>query len=105
MKPNVLYLTCASSEEADHIAKVLLEKRLIICAKRTAVTSQYLWKRKIEKAQEVLLIMDSIEENFENIEKEIKKLHSYKTFVLYSHPVKTTTAVNQWIKDELKSLR
>ncbi len=103
MKMNVLLLTCANKEEADKIAKTLLEKKLIVCVKKSPVSSSFLWKNKIQSSEEILLIMDSIVENFERINSEVKKLHSYKTFVLTSLLVsQTTQGVQDWAKDELK---
>lgn len=60
---------------------------------------------KIDHSDEVLLIMDSVEENFSKIEAEVKKLHSYDVFVLISVPVsQTTKKVENWIKAEIKSV-
>lgn len=102
MKMNVLLLTCADNKEADKIAKTLLEKKLILCAKKTPVSSAFLWKTKIQSSEEILLIMDSIKENFDKINSEVKKLHSYETFVLTSILVdQTTKEVEDWAKGEL----
>lgn len=102
MKMCVLLLTCANDKEADKITKALLEKRLIVCSKKTPTSSMFLWKGKINSSKEVLLIMDSIEENFNKIKTEVRKLHSYKTFVLTSLPVsQTTKEVKNWAKKEL----
>lgn len=102
MSLNILYLTCASSEEADKIATALLEKKLVICVKKTPISSKFLWKGKINNSEEVLLIMDSLEENFGKVNEEVKKLHSYETFVLSSVPVnRTTKEVEDWIKSEI----
>jgi periplasmic divalent cation tolerance protein len=102
MKNCLLYLTCRDRKEAKEITKILLNKRLIVCAKSSPVRTSFLWKGKIDKANEVLVIMDSIEENFEKVRKEIVKVHSYKTFVLLSMPVsQTTKEVEKWVKQEL----
>lgn len=102
MKLCLLFLTCADDFEAEKIAKTLLEKKLIFCAKRFPVSSSFLWEGKIDSASEVLLIMDSIEENFGKIEQEVAKIHSYKTFVLLSSPVTQTTGkVKNWIRQVL----
>ena len=99
---NVLLLTCADKKEADKIANKLLEKKLIVCVKKTPVSSSFLWKNKVESSKEVLLIMDSVIENFEEINSEVKKVHSYKTFVLTSFLVSQTTKdVENWVKKEL----
>ena len=103
MKMCVLMLTCVDQKEADKITKSLLEKRLIVCCKSQPVFSSFLWKGKINSSDEILLIMDSVEENFEKINKEVRKLHSYETFVLTSLAVnQTTKEVENWAKEELK---
>lgn len=103
MQMNVLLLTCTDTKEADKIVNSLLKKKLIVCAKKTPVSSSFLWKNKIDASNEILLVMDSVIENFEKINSEVKKLHSYKTFVLTSIKVdKTTKEVKDWINKELK---
>lgn len=102
MTMNVLFLTCKDTDEANRIVNKLLEERLIVCAKKSSVSSSFLWKGKIEKSDETLLIMDSVSENFDRINEEIKKLHSYEIFNLTSIIVdKTTKEVKDWIKEEL----
>ncbi|MBI3620441.1 divalent-cation tolerance protein CutA [Candidatus Roizmanbacteria bacterium] len=97
----ILFLTCANDKEAEKISKSLLEKRLVFCIKKSSVFSSFLWKGKIDQASEVLLIMDSLEGNFEKVENEVARLHSYETFVLLSTSVsQTTTGVKDWIKNE-----
>lgn len=102
MKMAIYYLTCADDGEADRILKVLLEKRLVACAKKLPVSSAFWWKGKIDNAKEVLVMYESVEENFDKINAVVKKLHSYKTYVLFSIPVnKTTKEVEDWLKKEL----
>jgi uncharacterized protein involved in tolerance to divalent cations len=60
----------------------LLELKLIACAEFIPIKSKYWWHDKLESAEEVKLIMESIAENFNEIEAEIAKTHSYETFVL-----------------------
>jgi periplasmic divalent cation tolerance protein len=102
MKICILFLTCANSEDADTIAQSLLEKKLVFCVKKLPVSSSFLWQRKIDHSDEVLLMMDSVEENFEKIKTEVAKHHSYKTFVLLACPISHTTKdVKEWMKKEL----
>jgi len=104
MNPVVLFLTCADEREADEISNVLLMKKLVVCIKKTKVKSSFLYKGKIDDADEVLLIMDSLEEKFSKIEKEVRKIHSYETFVLLASPIiKSSKGVKEWMKVELKS--
>jgi len=102
MKPCLLFLSCKNIKEADKISNQLLKERLIICAKKISINSSYLWNKKIESAQEVLLIMDSIKENYEKINQEVKKLHSYQAYTLFMINVnKTNNETLNWFKKEI----
>ena len=103
MKMTVYFLTCKDDFEAEKISKVLLEKRLVACAKKFPVNSSFWWKSHIDNAGEVVVMFESIEENFDKIEKQAKKLSSYETYILFSIPVsKTTKEVEKWLKKELR---
>jgi len=104
MKPSVYLLFCTSQKEAEKIREILLEQRLIACGGTIDIKhSKYWWKRLIEQASnEVLLLMESKEENFNKIEKEVRRIHSHKTFVLANLPIETTIDVKKWLKEELK---
>lgn len=103
MKMAIYFLTCQDEFEAEKISKVLLEKRLIVCAKKFQIESSFWWKNNINSAQEIVVMLESIEENFGKINKEVKKLSGYETYILFSIPVsKTTKEVGNWLKKELK---
>lgn len=97
-----LWLTCANQKEADKIAEVLLQKRLVACVRQVPINSAYRWKGKMESSNEVLLMMESREDLFKKIESEILKLHSYDTFVLSATPTeKISKAAEAWLTKEL----
>lgn len=103
MKPCVLMLTCTDAAEADIISDHLLSQHLIVCAKQLTTASSFLFNGHRNSANETLLIMESLEENYERIDKAIRKIHSYDTFVLLSIPItKTTRNVKAWMQKELK---
>lgn len=103
MKMTLLYLTCANVQEADKIAQSLLDKRMVVCAKKLPVSSSFYWKGSIDNANEILLILETEERLFNEIEEEVRRLHSYETFVLVSIPVnKTSKGVEEWLKEGLK---
>jgi periplasmic divalent cation tolerance protein len=98
-----LLLTCRDVDEADKIAKVLLQQKLIVCVKQLAVSSEFLWHGDINHNDEVLLMMDSREDLFDQVESEVAKLHTYDTFVLQAIPVtRTSKRALQWMAEELK---
>ena len=63
----VVLVTTSSKEEAEAIAKNLLNEKLIACANIIGpASSLFTWKGKIEKAEEHLLLMKSRLDLFEN---------------------------------------
>ncbi len=103
MKPCIYLLTCADKKEADRIGSVLLNKNLVACVKSSPITSQFLWKGEVNTSTEILLIMDSAEELFGQIEKEVQSIHSYETFVLTALPiVRTTEKTKTWLNECLE---
>ena len=98
----ILYLVCASEQEADKITEALLEKKLVACAKKLPVKSAFRWKGKLNKEDEIVLLLETEDKFFDMIESEVRKLHSHKTFVLLAIPVgKTSEGVIEWLKEEL----
>lgn len=97
-----LFLTCADREEAEKIADVLLEQHLVACVKFEPVHSKFWWQSKLEEADEVKISMLSVAENFDRIEAEVAKLHSYETFVLEMLPVsRVSKDAGRWLADQL----
>ena len=95
-----LFLTCDSWQEAQRIVDALLNMQLIACAEFIPITSKFNWKGQHSEADEVKLIMLSIEDNFDKIEKVVAKLHSYESFVLQAIPVThLSKAATAWLHE------
>jgi len=74
----IVFVTCGSEEEASKISNSLIEKRLAACANIISpIRSIYRWEGKIWDEKEYLIIIKTKRSNFEELEKEIKSLHSY----------------------------
>ena len=71
--------TCGSAEEARHIARVLVERRLAACVNiAPQMESVYRWKDKIENTTEFLLIIKTTVDVFERLRQALIELHSYE---------------------------
>ncbi len=97
-----LVLSCGSWQEAQKIADSLLEKKLVACVEFFETKSKYHWQGELETANEVKLIMHSVEHLFDAVETEIKQLHGYETFVLQAIPVlHVSKKAKLWLKEIL----
>jgi periplasmic divalent cation tolerance protein len=73
----VVLSTCGSAEEAERIARSLVEKRLAACVSLIpGVRSIYRWKGAIEDSQEVLLVIKSSRALLNELRMEIEKMHT-----------------------------
>jgi periplasmic divalent cation tolerance protein len=76
----VVLVACGSVREARRIAREAVDMRLAACVNilRTPVESVYRWKGRIERAREFLLLIKTTRSRLGDLEKIIRKLHSYE---------------------------
>ncbi|MCX5781185.1 MAG: divalent-cation tolerance protein CutA [Elusimicrobia bacterium] len=104
MENIVIFITCANLKEAEKISKQLLEKKLTACANLVrGVSSRYWWKGKIQKSNEIMLIMKSRKRLFKKIISEVKKNHSYEVPEIIALPIIAgNPEYLEWIKESTK---
>lgn len=74
----VLFATAASQAQAESIAAELLKEKLAACVNMVpSVVSMYEWEGKLERSEEVLMIIKSRSTLVEETSSKIKELHSY----------------------------
>ena len=99
----VVFSTAASADEAEAIARRLVEERLAACVNVvTGVRSFYRWKDRIENSPEWLLVIKSSRGRFEALLAALEKLHSYEVPEVIALPV-VEGAANylNWMEGEL----
>jgi periplasmic divalent cation tolerance protein len=74
----VVFCTVGQAEEAEALARALVEERLVACVNvGPAVTSIYRWKGQIERDDERLLVMKTRAARFEALRAAIVARHTY----------------------------
>lgn len=98
----VVLSTCGSEEEAAHIARALVERRLAACVNIVfPVRSVYRWKGAVEDAQEWLLLIKTRRAVFERLEESLRALHSYEAPEIVALPIAAGAAAYlNWIDSE-----
>lgn len=99
----VVLSNCSSREEADRIARGLLEARLAACVNIVdGVRSVYHWQGKIEEGQETMLVIKSRRDLFENLQQRLAAMHSYEVPEAIAIPVVDgLPAYLDWMEREL----
>ncbi len=76
----IVLTTVSSPEEADQLARALVEERLAACATLLpAVQSIYRWQGAVETATETLLLLKTAADQLPALEVRLHALHSYQT--------------------------
>ena len=80
--------TVGTAEDAERIARALVERRLAACVNVVAgVVSFYRWKGAVEKEEERLLVIKTRAERLEALREALVELHPYEVPELVALPV------------------
>ena len=96
----VVFMTASNGEEAARLAEMLVGAHLAACVQiLPEMESVYRWQGKVERAPEVLLLAKTIRSKFEELEREVRALHSYDTPEIIAVPVVAgSMPYLEWIK-------
>jgi periplasmic divalent cation tolerance protein len=89
MTDKILILcTCSAGEEAERLARLLLDDRLAACVSVIPqIRSFYHWQGAVESAGECLLLIKSSRELFDAVRTRLEAAHSYEVPELLALPV------------------
>lgn len=98
----VVLTTFDKREDADRVARILVERRLAACVQMVApITSVYRWKGAVETAAETLCLIKTRRDLFPQIERAIAELHPYEVPELVALPIEMGAATYlKWIDAE-----
>ena len=84
----VVLSTCASAEDAEKIARRLIELRVAACVNVLAgARSFYRWDGAIQDSGEWLLIIKTSRTRFDSLRAELERLHSYEVPEIVALPI------------------
>ncbi len=76
----IMYMTAPNQQEALHIGRTLVERRLVACINILGpVNSVFWWDNSVQTAKEVAFIAKTSDENVEETLAVATALHSYET--------------------------
>jgi len=97
----IVFITASKENEAEKIAKGLVEARLAGCVNIVRdIRSIYMWQGKVEDEKEVLMIAKTRKKFFNAFEKKVKELHSYTVPEIIAVPaVEGSKNYLAWLKE------
>lgn len=99
----IVLTTTATADKANSLANGLVESRLAACVQiLPKMTSVYAWEGKIAKDSEHLLLIKTLPEKYEAVEKYILDHHSYETpEIVAIDAEKVSAGYLKWLTDYL----
>ena len=100
----IVFITTINIEEANKIAEKLVQEKLIACANIIAgIKSIFWWEGKVDRADEVLLILKTKKSVLSKLIKAVKSAHSYSCPEVIALPiVGGNKDYLKWIDDSIK---
>jgi periplasmic divalent cation tolerance protein len=90
---SVVLLTAGSQEEATRLAEMLVGAHLAACVQiLPQMESVYRWKGEVHRAPEFLLLAKTTSACFDELEREVRALHTYDTPEIVAVPVMQISA-------------
>jgi len=74
----IVLSTAGSREEAQRIARALVERHLAACVNVVPISSTYWWRGKLEQSEEHLLVIKTMIDALDGVQTAIRELHSYE---------------------------
>ncbi len=103
MRHYLLVSTCPTMEIAEALAEMLVREKLAACVNiLPGARSVYEWKGKIEKEEEVVLLIKSRADRLQTLEERLLLEHPYELPELIAVPIeKGSAAYLSWIDTQL----
>jgi periplasmic divalent cation tolerance protein len=97
----VVLATAPNIEESERLAQKIVEARLAACVQvLPPMTSFYFWENAVQKESEHLLLIKTLPEKFDELEKFIQTNHSYEVPEIVALKVdKVSESYSNWVRD------
>jgi len=101
----IVYTTYPSLVEAEQAGRVLVERRLCACVNiLPGMVSHYWWEGKVERGEEVVMLIKTRAALTAAVGAAVKELHSYTTPAILTIPLESVDpAYHAWIVAETRA--
>ena len=82
-----IYVTAGSKEEAQKIARTVVEKRLAACANVSPIESIYWWKGKVQEQVEYSMLLKTRRSKLGEVIEAVRAVHSYDVPCIVALPI------------------
>ena len=97
----IVFVSCATREQAEAIAGALVGERLAACVNvLPGVRSCFVWDGKLTWSEEVLLLIKTTVARYDAMQNRVRELHSYEVPEIVAVPIEVgLDAYLKWISE------
>ncbi len=95
----IIITTISKKKDAEMLALALLKEKLAACVNIVPIKSIYLWKGRIEKSKEIMMLIKTNNALAEKALQRINELHPYELPVIEVIDAKTNKEAENWISE------
>lgn len=85
MRHIAVVTTIDSLDEAQSMARALVERRLAACAQISEIESFYTWHDAVQNEKEFRVLFKTTSERYQAVEDAIRELHSYELPAIHAY--------------------
>ncbi len=102
----VVLTTVESPEDAERLARLLVERRLAACVQLLPpITSIYRWQGNVERASEILVLIKTTPDAYPRLEADLRAHHPYTTPEILALPVAAgSTDYLNWLIESIREM-
>jgi periplasmic divalent cation tolerance protein len=96
--------TVADREQADRLARMLIEHKLAACVQSLPITSTYRWQGEIEQGSEILLLIKTTAPRADALQEMLEREHPYEVPEIVTLDIDTVSAAYAaWAEAQTKA--
>jgi len=100
----IIYVTCPDRKTAVRISEYLLEKKIVACANMFPIKSMYWWKGKVNRENEIALVIKTSESKWKDVKSEVERMHPYDVPCITKINAEANEEYEKWIHDETQRI-
>jgi periplasmic divalent cation tolerance protein len=78
IRPIAVYTTVATQQQAQNLARTIVERKLAACAQIAPIESYYVWDGALQHDNEYRILFKTTDERYAQVETAIRELHAYE---------------------------
>ena len=98
----LVYVTLNNVDEGQRLARLLIERKLTNCVNFIPITCTYIWEGRINTESEVVALVKTRKEHYDEIAAAVKEVAPYTNFVGQIPVEKINQAFASWLNDVVR---